>query len=351
MSPRFFSTLLFVMTLMVAILLPTAPVAAQQEDQEDKEVNVYSYRQPFLVQPLFDLFEKETDITVNVLFAGKGLVERIALEGKNSPADVILTTDIGRLQHAVSAGITQPVTSAILDRLIPADYRDPRRYWFGLTRRARVVFASRERVSDGTLTYESLADERWRGKICMRDGQHPYNIALFAAALAHHDEESVRQWLIGLKANQARRPAGNDRAQMKAVFAGECDIAIGNTYYLGLASTNDESPEQKKWAKAVRIIFPMFEEGGTHVNLSGMAMARYAPHREDALKLMTFLAGDAAQQLYAQINFEYPVRDDVPLSPLVASWGDFTPDDAPLYRIATLRRKASELVDEVRFNE
>ncbi|MCY4048497.1 MAG: Fe(3+) ABC transporter substrate-binding protein [Hyphomicrobiales bacterium] len=325
-------------------------VAAPAFAQENGEVTVYSYRQPFLIKPLLDAFTEETGIETNFLFAGKGLLERVDLEGRNSPADVILTVDIGRLAQAVNQGITQPVASAVLEENIPAIYRDPRGHWFGLTRRARVAYASKDRVDRNGISYEDLADPEWKGRICIRDGQHAYNVALFAAFLEHHGRAKTQEWLEGVRDNLARSPVGNDREQVKAVFAGECDIAIGNTYYLGVMQTNDQEPEQKQWADSVRILFPAFENGGTHVNLSGMVMAKHAPNRGNAQKLMEFLSSETAQQLYAQINFEYPVGEDVPWSERTRSWGSFRADDVALETIAKNRKAASRLVDEVDFN-
>ncbi|MCY4035599.1 MAG: Fe(3+) ABC transporter substrate-binding protein [Hyphomicrobiales bacterium] len=325
-------------------------VAAPAFAQENGEVTVYSYRQPFLIKPLLDAFTEETGIKTNFLFAGKGLLERVDLEGRNSPADVILTVDIGRLTQAVNQGITQPVASAVLEENIPAIYRDPRGHWFGLTRRARVAYASKDRVDRNGISYEDLADPEWKGRICIRDGQHAYNVALFAAFLEHHGRAKTQEWLEGVRDNLARSPVGNDREQVKAVFAGECDIAIGNTYYLGVMQTNDQEPEQKQWADSVRILFPTFENGGTHVNLSGMVMAKHAPNRGNAQKLMEFLSSETAQQLYAQINFEYPVGEDVPWSERTRSWGSFRADDVALETIAENRKAASRLVDEVDFN-
>ena len=331
-------------------LLSAIVVAAPAFAQESGEVTVYSYRQPFLIKPLLDAFTEETGIKTNFLFAGKGLLERVDLEGRNSPADVILTVDIGRLTQAVNQGITQPVASAVLEENIPAIYRDPRGHWFGLTRRARVAYASKDRVDRNGISYEDLADPEWKGRICIRDGQHAYNVALFAAFLEHHGRAKTQEWLEGVRDNLARSPVGNDREQVKAVFAGECDIAIGNTYYLGVMQTNDQEPEQKQWADSVRILFPTFENGGTHVNLSGMVMAKHAPNRGNALKLMEFLSSETAQQLYAQINFEYPVGEDVPWSERTRSWGSFRADDVALETIAKNRKAASRLVDEVDFN-
>jgi len=315
------------------------------------EVNVYSYRQPFLVEPLFEAFTRKTGIKVNTVFAKKGLIERMVQEAANSPADVLLTVDIGRLDKAVKEGISQPVTSAAVAANVPAQYRAPDGSWIGLTRRTRVVYASNERVRQAAITYEELADPKWRGKICVRSGHHVYNIALIASMIAANGEAKTRQWLEGVKANLARKPSGNDRGQVKGVFSGECDIAIGNNYYMGKMQTNEKKPEQKDWAKSVRILFPNTETRGTHINLSGVVLAKHAPNRDSAVKLIEFLTGEEAQRIYAEVNFEYPVRPGVPWSDRVKSWGEFKPDPVALSKIANLRKRASELVDEVRFNE
>ncbi len=315
------------------------------------EVNVYSYRQPYLVEPLFTAFTDETGIKVNVIFASKGLIERIAAEGRNSPADVLLTTDIGNLTQAVAADIAEPVRSATLEAAIPAAYRAADGKWWGLTRRARVVYASKARVKQDQITYEELADPKWRGKICIRSGQHVYNVALIASMLAHHGQAEIEEWLKGVKANLARKPAGNDRLQVKGVYAGECDIAIGNTYYMGAMLQNDEQPEQKEWANSVKLLFPNTNDRGTHVNVSGAVIAKNAPNQENALRLLEFLASDKGQEMYAEVNNEYPVKEGVKWSELVASWGEFEADPISLEEIAAYRKQASELVDTVGFDD
>jgi iron(III) transport system substrate-binding protein len=217
--------------------------------------------------------------------------------------------------------------------------------------RARVVYVSKDRVTQDTFTYEELADPKWKGKICSRPGNHPYNLGLIAAMIAHKGEAAVKEWLGGWKANLAIKPSGGDRDQAKGVFAGECDLAISNTYYMGKMLTNEKETEQKDWAKATRIVFPSSAEIGTHVNISGMLLAKNAPHKDNALKLMTFMASDEAQQLYANGNYEYPVNPKVPASEIVQSWGTFTPDTLNVAEIAKLEKTASKLVDEVQFND
>jgi iron(III) transport system substrate-binding protein len=319
--------------------------------QAEEVVNVYSYRQPVLIEPLFEAFTNKTGIKVQYVFAEKGLIERLTQEGANSPADVLLTADVGRLVEAAEKGLAQPVDSAAIKANVPENLRDDEDRWFGLTMRARVVYASRDRVAQETISYEELSDPKWRGKICMRSGQHPYNIALIAAVIANKGVDEARDWLRGVKANLAHTPSGSDRSQAESVYAGECDLAIANTYYMGKMLTNDKEPEQKSWAKALRLVFPASEEMGTHVNISGMLMARHAPNRDQALKLMEFLASPEAQRIYAEANFEYPVNPAVPASELVQSWGKFKPDSLPVKKIAEFQKQASTLVDEVGFDE
>lgn len=349
-SPRF---LLLALTFSSLAVPPAAQTWSDRntsvKHDADEFVNVYSYRQPFLVEPLFEKFTQKTGIGVRVIYAKKGLIERVKTEGENSPADVVLTVDISRLTHAAEA-VAQPVRSSVLEKFIPAKARSSDGRWFALTYRARVAYVSRDRVSLGNLSYGALAEPDFKGRICMRSGQHPYNNALFASQLAHLGEPAFRTWLTGLKNNLSEKPSGNDRAQVRRIYAGSCDVAIGNTYYMGIMQTNSKKPEQKDWARAVRIIFPDVQDRGTHVNVSGMVMAKHAPNRDNALKLMEFLVSAEAQRLYAEVNFEYPVRADVAPSDLVAEWGKLKADPLPLETIAAYRKRASEIVDEIGFN-
>ncbi len=313
-----------------------------------EEVNVYSYRQPELIKPLTDAFTAETGIKVNVAYLKKGMIERLQAEGARSPADVILTVDISRLAGVVNAGLTQPVESETLAANVPAQYRDPENHWYGLTTRARIVYASKDRVADGEVTtYEDLADPKWNGRICTRSGTHAYNVALTSAILEHHGAEETQQWLEGVKSNLARKPQGNDRAQVKAIWAGECDISIGNTYYMGKMLSDDE---QKAWADSVNVIFPTFENGGTHVNVSGVAMTKSAPNKDAALKMMEFLTSPKAQEIYAEANFEYPIADGTEAVDLVKGWGTFTPDAVNLMTLAGQRDAAIKLIETVDFD-
>jgi iron(III) transport system substrate-binding protein len=325
----------------LALLACSVPALAQ-------EINVYSHRQPELIQPLVDAFTAETGIAVNVAFVDKGMAERLQAEGDRSPADLVLTVDIARLMQIVEAGVTQPVQSDILEANIPAELRDPADHWFGVTSRARIVYASKNRVQPGEVTtYEDLASDKWKDRVCTRSGLHDYNVALLGAMIVHHGEDAATQWAEGLKANLARKPDGGDRDQVKAIAAGECDIALGNTYYMGQMLAD---PEQQAWADAVNIVFPTFEAGGTHLNISGVAMTRSAPNKDNALKFMEWLASDAAQKIYAETNHEFPVKPGVAKSDLVASWGDFTADGTALSDIAKARGAALKIMETVNFD-
>ncbi|RED49663.1 Fe(3+) ABC transporter substrate-binding protein [Aestuariispira insulae] len=313
------------------------------------DVNVYSYRQPFLIQPMFDAFTKETGIKVNVVFAKKGLEERLKQEGANSPADLVFTVDIGRLNKVVEEELVQPVNSDILNANVPESLRDPEGKWFALTTRARIVYASKDRVKPGEIaSYEDLADPKWKGRICTRPGNHGYNLALISSMIAHHGEEKTEEWLKGVKANLARKPQGNDRAQVKAIWQGECDLAIGNTYYMGKMLADEE---QYAWASSVNMVFPNQADRGTHVNISGVALTKHAPNKQEAIQLMEFLTENLAQKMYAEQNYEYPVKPGVEWSGLLQSWGAFKADSLNLAEVAKNRAAASKLVDKVGFNE
>jgi iron(III) transport system substrate-binding protein len=336
--------------LVIVGIAAASAMAAEEASLKTGEVNVYSYRQPFLVQPLFDTFTEQTGVKVNVLFAKTGLVERLKQEGANSPADLIFTVDIGRLSDVYDAELTQPVASAALAAAIPDIYREPEGHWYGLTRRARIIYASKDRISaeEAPKTYEELADPKWRGRICTRSGNHVYQVGLTAAMVAHHGEAKTEAWLKGIKANLARKPQGNDRAQVKAIREGECDIALGNHYYYVLMQQNEE---QSAWAQSVYPVFPTIGGSGTHVNISGMALTKASPNQDNAVKLMEFLAGPLAQQMYAEQNYEYPILEGVPETGVLKAMGPMTSDTLPLADISQQRSAAIKLVDKVGYND
>jgi iron(III) transport system substrate-binding protein len=328
--------------------LLTIPAAAPAFAQSN-DVNVYTYREPGLIKPALDLFTKSTGIKVNTLFAADGLAERMRSEGNNSPADLLIAVDVGRLQQAIDLGVTQPVKSDVLEKSIPAPFRDPQDQWFALTLRSRIVYAAKDRVSEDALTYESLADPKWRGKICIRSGQHPYNTSLFAAYFAKHGEAKTETWLKALKANLARKPAGGDREGARDILAGVCDLAIGNSYYVGLMR-NAKEEDQRKWGAAIKTINPTFEGGGTHVNISGVVMAKHSPNRANAVKLMEFLVSDGAQHVFSDLNYEYPVVAEAPVADAVKSFGTLRPDSLSLADVGKNRKAASMMVDKVGFD-
>ena len=331
-----------VMAMALAIGLLPAVHAAQ-------EVNVYSYRKPQLIKPMFERFSANTGIRVNAVFAEKGMLERLKSEGRNSPADLIFTVDIGRLTDFKEAGLTQPIESEAVNSGVPASVRDPENHWFGLTSRARIIVTSRDRVADGEISsYENLADPKWQGRICTRSGKHPYNIALIAMMMDHHGTQEAEDWLGGVKKNLARQPEGNDRAQVRAIREGVCDVALINHYYMYAMLQNEE---QRPWAEAVRVVFPNQDDRGTHMNISGMAMAKHAPHPDNALKLMEFLASQEAQTMYAEVNGEYPVDESIKLNGYLETLGKFKRDESDLSAVAANRAAAAKMVDRVAYDD
>jgi iron(III) transport system substrate-binding protein len=238
------------------------------------------------------------------------------------------------------------VRSEVLAEAVAASFRDPNGHWFGLSLRARTVYASKDRVKQDAITYEELADPKWKGKICTRSFQHPYNIALTAAMIVKNGEARTEEWLKGVKANLAKRPSGGDRDVAKDIMAGVCDIGLGNQYYVGLM-TNGTNADQKRWAEAIKVILPGFQNGGTHINVSGIVMAKNAPNRDNALKLMEYMATPDAQRVFADVNYEYPVRKGVEINPLVRSFGELKADPMAVADVAKARAKASELADKV----
>ena len=316
------------------------------------EVNLYSYRQPFLIEPILAKFTEETGIDINVVFANKGMIDKIKAAGENNPADAVLTVDIGRLDGLVQAELLDPVESPVLEANIPASLRHPDGLWFGLTSRARVVYAHESRVgADEIRTTADLADPRFRGRVCSRSGKHGYNVAFLAGIIARDGEAAAEEWLRGVKANLARKPQGNDRAQAKAIYEGVCDVALANTYYVGKMATNEKKPEQQDWARAIRVRFLDQAGPGQHVNISGAAVIKGAKNRVEAIRLVEFLAGDVAQEMYASSNFEYPAKAGVATDPLIEALGEFRADTLPLSEIARHRKAASRLVDRVGFEE
>lgn len=313
----------------------------------DGEVNVYSARKEQLIKPLFDKFTEQTGITVN-LVTGKddALLERLKLEGENSPADLLMTADAGRLYRAVEMGLTQPVESTVLQKDIPANLRDPANQWFGLTSRARPIFYVKDKVRPEELsTYEDLADPQWKGRICIRSSDNIYNQSMLGSMIAVDGAEKAQAWAEGFVKNFARPPEGGDRDQIKAAAAGQCDIAISNTYYYGQMLTGEDA-EEKAAAEKVAIFWPNQNERGTHINISGAAVTKAAKNKDNAIKLMEFLVSDASQQWYAEANQEYPVKAGVAPSEMLKGWGEFKADSLNLSELGKHNAEAVRIMDK-----
>ena len=311
------------------------------------ELNIYSHRQQFLLQPFLDAFTAETGIRTKVVYASKGLAQRLLAEGEASPADVILTVDIARLSEYADLDLLAAVDSPVLKANIPASLRAGDDRWFAFSTRARLVATSKERVAaDAIKNIEDLADPKWQGRVCSRKGSHVYNRSLMASIIAANGAEAAAEWAQGLVANFARRPQGNDRAQAKAVFEGQCDVVIMNHYYFGKMLYGDK-PEQRQWADAIRLVFTNQDGRGNHVNISGGGMAKHSPNPDAARKFLEFLTMPIAQQLYGEVNFEYPVNPDVTPGGVLSAWGDFKRDDMAIERLADLAPDAQKIIDRV----
>ncbi len=315
------------------------------------EVTLYTTREPGLIQPLLNTFTAQSGVKVNTVFLKDGLLERVKAEGSRSPADVLMTVDVGALVDLVQAGLTQPMKSAAVNAAIPAHLRGADNQWFALSIRARVLYADKNQKFPA-MHYEDLADPRWKGKLCIRSGQHPYNTALVAAMLAQHGEAKTETWLRGLKNNLARKATGGDRDVARDILGGICDIGVANSYYVGQMKAAAPGSDNRKWGDAIQVIRPSFaKSNGTHINISGAAVAKYAPNKTQAVQLLEFLVSPKAQQIYAQSNYEYPVRKGVSVDPIIAqSIGSITPDTTPLMEIVRSRQKASLLIDKVGFD-
>lgn len=316
------------------------------------ELSLYTTREPKLIQPLLDEFTKDTGVKVNTVFVKDGLIERVKAEGDKSPADVLMTVDIGNLLDLVEAGITQPIDSAVLKEAIPANLRGTDDQWYSLSLRDRVAYVAKD-IPVTSITYEEFADPKWKGKVCIRSGQHPYNTALIAAMIAHNGLEATENWLKGVKTNLGRKAAGGDRDVARDILGGICDVGIANAYYVGRMKNSEPGTDGHKWGEAIKVVRPTFAKEsskGTHVNISGAAVAKHAPNKGNAVKLLEYLVSDKAQSMYAKANYEYPVKKGVELDPVVASFGTLVVDPLPLVEIAKYRKQASELVDKVGFN-
>lgn len=345
MSTRRFTLTPLLGALAVASAVFANPVLAAEE------VSLYTTREPKLIQPMLDAFTKDSGIKVNTVFVKDGLLERVKAEGAQSPADVLMTVDIGNLVDLVDGGVTQPIQSETLNTVIPANLRGANGNWYALSLRDRVLYAANDLNLD-SFHYEDLADPKWKNKVCIRSGQHPYNTGMIAAMIAHDGPEATEKWLEGVKANLARKAAGGDRDVARDILGGICDIGIANAYYVGHMKNAEPGTDARKWGDAIKVIRPTFKNGGdgTHVNVSGGAVAAHAPNKANAVKLLEFLVSEPAQALYARANYEYPIRPGIQLDPVVASFGELKVDSLPVADVAKYRKQASELVDKVGFN-
>ncbi len=324
-----------------------AAAGADRAAAESGTLDIYSHRQPFLIEPFIEAYKEETGVEVNIVYASRGLAQRLMAEGERSPADVVLTVDIGRLWIYADQDLLAPIESETLTANVPAHLRAPDNTWFALSKRARVIAVSKDRIEEGAIQrYEDLADDRWAERICTRPGSHVYNRALMASLIAAYGEEKAEAWAADFVDNLARRPQGNDRAQLKAIYQGECDIAIVNHYYWAKLKHGDK-PAQQKWADSVRIVFPNQDGRGTHINISGGGVAKYSDNKQGAADFLAFLSEKKAQQLYGRVNFEYPVNPAVGPPEKLKALGDFKEDDLPIVRIAELAPTAQRVIDRV----
>lgn len=318
------------------------------ETSESKEVNVYTHRHYESDQLLFSKFTEETGIKVNVVNAGADeLIKKLELEGDKSPADILITVDAGRLHRAKELDLLQPVTSDVLAENVPEKYRDPEGYWYGLTYRARVIVYSKDRVKPAQLsTYEDLTAPKWKGKILARSSDNLYNQSLLASIIEAKGKEEATKWAQGVKNNLAREPKGGDRDQVKAVAAGEGDLAIVNTYYLG-NMLNSDDPEEKKAGEAVSVFFPNQNDRGTHINVSGAGVTKHAPNKENAIRFIEYLTQSEAQKIFAEANYEYPINESISKAAVLESWGDFKSDDVAFSKLGENNKDAVMIFDKV----
>ena len=316
------------------------------EEQSAQEVNVYTHRHYDVDKELFAKFTEQTGIKVNVVNASADeLLNKMQQESELSPADVLITVDAGRLYKAKQAGLLQAVSSEALQANIPSQFADPEGFWYGLTYRARVVVYAKDRVDPTTLsTYEDLASETWRSKVLVRSSSNLYNQSLLASIIAQHGEETATSWASGVVANFAREPKGNDRDQVKAIAAGEGDLAIVNTYYIGKLLNSSNSAEVEA-GEAVLVFFPNQDDRGTHVNVSGAGVAKHAPNKANAIRFIEYLSDTEAQSVFAEANYEYPVKADVAWAPLLDSWGTFKTDAVDLNLLGEYNDEAVKVFD------
>ena len=323
---------------------------AQEDNQSDQSITLYTHRHYDTDKAIFTQFEEKTGIKVNVVKANADeLIQKMESEGDQSPADLLITVDAGRLVRAKNKGLLQAINSDILTQSIPAHLRDTEGHWFGLTKRARVIVYDKNKVNTEDLsTYEALTDPKWKNKILIRSSGNIYNQSLLASIIANDGKEKAKEWAAGVVENFARSPKGNDRDQVKGILAGEGEVAIINTYYLGKLINSKDSTEIKA-GNAVSVFFPNQDDRGTHINISGIGVSRYAPHKENAVKFIEYLASKEVQEIFAEANYEYPVNPSAASSDLLNSWGEFKEDKLPLSKLGELNKEAVIIFDEVKW--
>ncbi|NLC49562.1 MAG: Fe(3+) ABC transporter substrate-binding protein [Bacteroidales bacterium] len=322
-------------------------IACGNSTNSDDVVNVYTHRHYKADDELFSKFTEDTGIKVNIVNASADeLIQRLEAEGEDSNADVLITVDAGRLYRAQSKDLLQPIQSKVLDANIGSQFREKEGYWYAMTYRARVIVYAKNRVNPADIqTYEELADSKWKNKIVIRSSENVYNQSLLASIILADGEDKAKKWAEGVVANMARNPKGSDRDQVKAVASGEGDIAVVNTYYIGLM-LHDENVEERKAGESVGIIFPNQSGRGTHINISGVGVTKHAPNRDNAIKLIEFLSEKEAQQTLANLNYEYPVNAEATKSSILQAWGDFKADNVELYKLGEYNSKAVKIFDE-----
>ena len=312
-----------------------------------ESLGIYTHRQPFLLEPILEAYTKKTGVEFQTVYAPKGLAARLKAEGERTDADLVLTVDISRIKELADTGLLAPLASDILNKHVPSHLRDANDRWTALSLRARIIAVSKDRVGKQAITtIEDLASPKWQGRVCSRKGSHVYNRAVLASLIAHNGKEAAKNWTLGLVDNLARRPQGNDRAQAKAIYSGQCDVALMNTYYYGKMKFAKDKPEQQKWADSIEIAFFNQDGRGQHVNISAAGITQGSKRKELARTFLEWVTSEEAQQIYTKVNFEYPVNPKAQLSEEVASWGTFKMDMLPMNVIADNSPQAQRIINE-----
>ena len=331
----------------ISAIIPALVITGCSSIPIDEEVNLYTARKEHLIRPLINIFEKETGIKVNVVSAKtKVLIKKIVDQGETNPADLLITVDAGNLHKAKLKNITQEIKSEKLNSLVPKHLRDKEGHWYGLSIRSRVIMYNPEAINaKDIMNYENLMDPTLKGRVCIRSSSNIYNQSLLASIIYHNGEQAAKKWAKGVVNNFSRQPKGNDRGQMTAVVLGKCDVTLANTYYLGKWISSKKDTE-REYAKKIKVLFPNQDNRGSHINISGAFVTKNAKNKDNAIKLIEFLADDKAQEIYAKQNHEYPIRQDIDISDIVRSWGyPFKMDSMNLTNLGTLNDDAGKVFD------